>query len=139
MARGAASYLVHKLFLSLCFYVCLCKVENVPATILPPRVLDSLNVESMADIFFYLDVDGSGQLTQMEFVEGLLNLCLLDWNETSDLTRTPEVLHYRLPKSPKLVWLIMQMTFLRHTSHWLLYHCHSHLNHFISVCLQEVG
>jgi len=54
------------------------EVENVPATILPPRVLDGLNVESMADIFFYLDVDGSGQLTQMEFVEGLLNLCLLD-------------------------------------------------------------
>ena len=104
MARGAASSQV--LFLSMMLSLC-CKVENVPATILPPRVLDSLNVESMADIFFYLDVDGSGQLTQMEFVEGLLNLCLLDWNEKSDLTWIPEVLHYRLPKSPKLLWLII--------------------------------
>ncbi|CAK9050558.1 unnamed protein product [Durusdinium trenchii] len=54
------------------------EVENVPVSILPPRVLDSICVENMADIFDYLDVDGTGELTQMEFVEGLLNLCLLD-------------------------------------------------------------
>ena len=32
----------------------------------------------MADIFDYLDVDGTKQLSQIEFVEGLLNLCLMD-------------------------------------------------------------
>ena len=51
---------------------------NVPLDVLPPRVLDAIYVESMADIFDYLDVDGTGQLSQMEFVEGLLNLCLMD-------------------------------------------------------------
>jgi len=54
------------------------EVENVPVSILPPRVLDSLCVENITDIFDYLDVDGTGELSQMEFVEGLLNLCLLD-------------------------------------------------------------
>ena len=33
------------------------EVENVPVTILPPRVLDSLCVENITDIFDYLDVD----------------------------------------------------------------------------------
>ena len=41
------------------------EVENVPVSILPPRVLDSICVENMADIFDYLDVDGTGELTQM--------------------------------------------------------------------------
>ncbi|OLP87261.1 Voltage-dependent T-type calcium channel subunit alpha-1H [Symbiodinium microadriaticum] len=54
------------------------EVVNVPLDVLPPRVLDAIYVESMADIFDYLDVDGTGQLSQMEFVEGLLNLCLMD-------------------------------------------------------------
>lgn len=39
------------------------EVENVPVTILPPRVLDSICVENMADIFDYLDVDGTGRLS----------------------------------------------------------------------------
>ena len=47
-------------------------------SILPPRVLDALCVENIADIFDYLDVDGTGELSQVEFVEGLLQLCLLD-------------------------------------------------------------
>ena len=54
------------------------EVVNVPLDVLPPRVLDAIYVESMADIFDYLDVEGKGQLSQMEFVEGLLNLCLMD-------------------------------------------------------------
>ena len=32
----------------------------------------------MGDLFELLDVDGGGSLTQAEFVEGLLNLVLLD-------------------------------------------------------------
>ena len=47
-------------------------------SILPPRVLDALCIENITDIFDFLDVDGTGQLSQMEFVEGLLQLCLLD-------------------------------------------------------------
>ena len=47
-------------------------------SILPPRVLDALCIEHITDIFDFLDVDGTGQLSQMEFVEGLLQLCLLD-------------------------------------------------------------
>ena len=54
------------------------EVDNVPVDILPPRVLDSVFVDSMSDIFDLLDVNECGFLTQMEFVEGLLNLCLLD-------------------------------------------------------------
>ena len=54
------------------------EVDNVPLEILPPRVLDSVYVDSMRDIFDLLDVNECGFLTQMEFVEGLLNLCLLD-------------------------------------------------------------
>lgn len=54
------------------------EVENVPLTILPPRVLDAVYVDSMRDIFDLLDVKECGILTEMEFVEGLLNLCLLD-------------------------------------------------------------
>ena len=47
-------------------------------SILPPRVLDALCIENITDIFDFLDVDGTGELSQMEFVEGLLQLCLLD-------------------------------------------------------------
>ncbi|CAJ1333186.1 unnamed protein product [Effrenium voratum] len=54
------------------------EVDEVPIDILPPRVLDSVYVDNMRDIFDLLDVNGAGVLTQMEFVEGLLNLCLLD-------------------------------------------------------------
>eukprot|EP00439_Symbiodinium_sp_Y106_P067714 s720_g11.t1 len=54
------------------------EVENVPLSVLPPRVLDTIYADSMADIFDYLDVDGTKQLTQIEFVEGLLNLRLMD-------------------------------------------------------------
>ena len=32
----------------------------------------------MTDLFELLDVDGSGRLTRGEFVEGLLNLVLMD-------------------------------------------------------------
>eukprot|EP00439_Symbiodinium_sp_Y106_P058139 s720_g8.t1 len=54
------------------------EVSHVPIDILPPRVLEAVCVDNMEDIFDLLDVDDSGFLTQMEFVEGLLNLSLLD-------------------------------------------------------------
>lgn len=59
---------------------CLTKeeVENVPIDILPPKMLEAISIESMPELFELLDVDNSGQLDQTEFVEGLLNLVLLD-------------------------------------------------------------
>ena len=54
------------------------EVSHVPIDILPPRVLEAVCVDNMEDIFDLLDVDDSGFLTQMGFVEGLLNLSLLD-------------------------------------------------------------
>jgi len=62
------------------------EVENAPVSILPPRVLDALCIEHITDIFDFLDVDGTGQLSQMEFVEGLLQLCLLDMPMSAVLT-----------------------------------------------------
>ncbi|CAE7233931.1 unnamed protein product, partial [Symbiodinium microadriaticum] len=36
------------------------------------------NISSMHDVFEMLDVDGGGELTREEFVDGLLNLFLHD-------------------------------------------------------------
>eukprot|EP00913_Durusdinium_trenchii_P018735 g17605.t1 len=54
------------------------EIENVSLDMLPPKLLETVSVDSMSDLFDLLDVDGGGQLTQSEFVEGLLNLVLLD-------------------------------------------------------------
>ncbi|CAE7259091.1 scn4aa [Symbiodinium natans] len=55
------------------------ELEGVPMEdFVPGRLLESIHVETMADFFHYLDVDGSGNVSQTEFVEGLLNLCLQD-------------------------------------------------------------
>lgn len=54
------------------------ELAKVNADILPPRILQSAFAEDMSDLFHYLDVDGTGTLSQSEFIEGLLNLCLLD-------------------------------------------------------------
>ena len=54
------------------------EIESVPLDILPSKLLENISIPSMADLFELLDVDGTGSLTQGEFVEGLLNLVLLD-------------------------------------------------------------
>jgi len=54
------------------------EAANVPLTVFPPKVLDAVSAESMGDLFQMLDVDEGGTLTQAEFLEGLLNLLLLD-------------------------------------------------------------
>eukprot|EP00435_Cladocopium_sp_Y103_P016518 s1743_g4.t1 len=54
------------------------KVEHVPVDILPRRILESIYADTMGDVFDLLDVNESGFLTEIEFTEGLLNLCLLD-------------------------------------------------------------
>lgn len=54
------------------------EAANVPLTVFPPKVLEAVSVDSMADLFEMLDVDEGGTLTQAEFFEGLLHLLLLD-------------------------------------------------------------
>lgn len=54
------------------------ELHNVPMDILPPKVLAAVCVDNWEELFEYLDIDGTGSLSQVEFVEGLLNLCLLD-------------------------------------------------------------
>lgn len=54
------------------------EAANVPLSVLPPKVLQTVSVESMEDLFDLLDVDQGGTLSQAEFLEGLLNLLLLD-------------------------------------------------------------
>lgn len=59
-------------------YISRDEIEGVPVTVLPPKLLENVSIDSMVDLFELLDVDGGGQLTQHEFVEGLLNLVLMD-------------------------------------------------------------
>ena len=54
------------------------RLRHVPVDVLPPKVLQAVCADSWEELFEYLDVDGTGTLSQAEFVEGLLNLCLLD-------------------------------------------------------------
>ncbi|CAE7879495.1 SCN1A [Symbiodinium microadriaticum] len=54
------------------------ELRHVPVDVLPPKVLQALCADTWEELFEYLDVDGTGTLSQAEFVEGLLNLCLLD-------------------------------------------------------------
>eukprot|EP00434_Breviolum_minutum_P039985 symbB.v1.2.035524.t1/scaffold4805.1/size34556/2 len=54
------------------------EVQGVPIEILPAKMLETMSVDSMPELFELLDVDCSGQLDQREFIDGLLNLVLLD-------------------------------------------------------------
>ncbi len=59
--------------------------------------MDSVYVDSMRDVFDLLDVDECGFLTQMEFVEGLLNLCLLDMPvATMQNMKLLKIMHHQL-------------------------------------------
>ena len=46
------------------------EIAHVPLDMLPPKLLETVSVDSMTDLFELLDVDGGGTLTQNEFVEG---------------------------------------------------------------------
>jgi len=54
------------------------EIEGVPVSVIPGRLLENVSIDSMVDLFELLDEDGGGSLTQQEFVEGLLNLVLMD-------------------------------------------------------------
>ena len=46
------------------------EIAHVPLDMLPPKLLETVSVDSMTDLFELLDVDCGGTLTQNEFVEG---------------------------------------------------------------------
>lgn len=54
------------------------EVAGVPTTILPPAVLSKVSANSMDDLFEMIDINQTGMLTQLEFLEGLMRLLLLD-------------------------------------------------------------
>ncbi|CAE7288746.1 para [Symbiodinium pilosum] len=59
------------------------ELQNNALQLLPPSLLDKLPIDDVFDLFDILDVDENNYLTQAEFVEGLLNIALLDtplWN-----------------------------------------------------------
>ena len=55
------------------------EIAQVPLSMLPPKLLETLSVDSMTDLFELLDVDGGGTLTQSEFVEGRMGWSCLNW------------------------------------------------------------
>lgn len=59
------------------------QLQNNALQHLPQALLDNLPIDDVVDLFDILDVDENNYLTQAEFVEGLLNMALLDtplWN-----------------------------------------------------------
>lgn len=54
------------------------RAEFEKKVVVPDYILDKASVDSMAELFAKLDIDGSNELTREEFTEGLLNIFLLD-------------------------------------------------------------
>lgn len=54
------------------------ETKHVKISQLPRELTDKISVETMTDLFEVLDADSSGELSQEEFVQGLLNISLLD-------------------------------------------------------------
>jgi len=54
------------------------EMAMVPVDLIPQELRAKSHVSSMQDVFEMLDVDGVGELTRQEFVDGLLNLFLHD-------------------------------------------------------------
>ncbi|CAE8680637.1 unnamed protein product [Polarella glacialis] len=55
------------------------EIEDVDLhDILPPEVLTGSEINTVAELFDLLDVDGTGELSRAEFVEGLLEILMLD-------------------------------------------------------------
>jgi len=45
---------------------------------LPVTVLDKASIDSPQELFDLLDVDGTGSLSQTEFLEGVLEIAIMD-------------------------------------------------------------
>eukprot|EP00439_Symbiodinium_sp_Y106_P065924 s447_g10.t1 len=67
----------------------------VPVDVIPAELRAKSRVSSMQEVFEMLDVDGGGELTREEFVDGLLNLFMQDvpaaWNVGVDILRAAPV------------------------------------------------
>ena len=58
--------------------VTLGEMEKVQIHHLPKEFADKVSVDNMKDLFEVLDVDGGGQITQGEFVDGLMKIALME-------------------------------------------------------------
>mmetsp|Transcript_52655 Transcript_52655/g.94511 ORF Transcript_52655/g.94511 Transcript_52655/m.94511 type:complete len:525 (+) Transcript_52655:60-1634(+) len=54
------------------------EVEHLSMEVLPAVVRNNVPVDSLAELFEMIDVDGGGELTLEEFLDGLLELWLMD-------------------------------------------------------------
>lgn len=54
------------------------QAEREGRVVVPEHILDKASVGSMTELFLNLDVDKSGKLTCAEFIEGCMNIFLLD-------------------------------------------------------------
>eukprot|EP00930_Biecheleria_cincta_P037338 TRINITY_DN2560_c0_g1_i1.p1 TRINITY_DN2560_c0_g1~~TRINITY_DN2560_c0_g1_i1.p1 ORF type:complete len:620 (-),score=111.01 TRINITY_DN2560_c0_g1_i1:191-2050(-) len=54
------------------------EIKTVPVDVLPQLVRDKASVDSMDELFELLDVDGTGSVSQEEFLEGILNISIMD-------------------------------------------------------------
>eukprot|EP00913_Durusdinium_trenchii_P030381 g28458.t1 len=54
------------------------EIEAVPMDVLPKELFEKSGISSMKEIFAILDVDGGGELSQDEFVDGLLDIFFRD-------------------------------------------------------------
>ncbi|CAE7249990.1 Cacna1h, partial [Symbiodinium sp. KB8] len=52
------------------------EIQQVPLDVLPERLFEHSHVASMQELFEILDVDDGGELTQDEFIDGLVNMFL---------------------------------------------------------------
>ncbi|CAE7338540.1 unnamed protein product [Symbiodinium natans] len=88
------------------------QLQHNALDLLPQALLDNLPIDDVVDLFDILDVDENNYITQAEFVEGLLNIALLDtplWNiqalkllrRVAHLTSQIHALSYRLSTAPE--------------------------------------
>lgn len=54
------------------------EMQSVKVDDLPKEFVDKVSIENMQDLFEVLDTDGTGRLSQNEFIEGLMNIALME-------------------------------------------------------------
>eukprot|EP00931_Biecheleriopsis_adriatica_P041099 TRINITY_DN23532_c0_g1_i1.p1 TRINITY_DN23532_c0_g1~~TRINITY_DN23532_c0_g1_i1.p1 ORF type:complete len:622 (-),score=142.90 TRINITY_DN23532_c0_g1_i1:72-1748(-) len=54
------------------------EISQVPADLLPKAIMEKASVDGMSELFELLDIDCTGSLSQDEFLEGVLNISIMD-------------------------------------------------------------
>ncbi|CAE7463750.1 Catsper1 [Symbiodinium natans] len=84
------------------------ELENIDIDVLPAKFLQAVHAESMTELFEYLDVDDSGELTQSAFIEGVLKLCMLDMPVSA--VQSLKLLRMILDSSKRIEGALRKMT-----------------------------